>query len=57
MSAPNVEIIATAATNFSGETPSTVDPKICRAASANGASEPDSVAAGITPMMLTVAST
>ena len=56
-SAPKVEIIATAAISFAGDTPSTDAPNICRAASANGALECASVAAGITPMIATVAST
>ena len=56
-SAPKVEIIATAAISLSGDMPSTEEPKIARAASANGAFEPASVAAGMTPMIATVAST
>ena len=55
--APKVEIIATIATIFSGEAPSTDGPKISRAASAKGAFDAASVAAGITPMIETVAST
>ena len=55
LSAPRVEIIATAATILAGDMPSTDDPKICCAASANGAFELASVDAGITPMIDTVA--
>ena len=43
--------------SLSGETPRTDEPKISRAASANGAFELASVAAGMTPMIATVAST